>query len=144
MGWEAWGTPDDFYGPDWRDDATDAGWLDPDDLGKAALDVLAERTRQETEEGWTPEHDDGHDEGQLARAAAAYAYGATMQERHRKFVSGIYSIANDRMLLDIWPHDWSRKWWKPADRRRDLVKAAALIVAEIERIDRAEKAEGAG
>jgi hypothetical protein len=37
--------------------------------------------------------------------------------------------------LQIWP--WDRKWWKPTDRRRDLVKAAALILAEIERLDRA-------
>jgi hypothetical protein len=27
-------------------------------------------------------------------------------------------------------------WWKPKDRRRDLVRAAALIIAEIERLDR--------
>jgi hypothetical protein len=34
-----------------------------------------------------------------------------------------------------WP--WDLKWWKPTTPRRDLVKAAALIVAEIERLDRA-------
>ena len=28
-------------------------------------------------------------------------------------------------------------WWKPTDCRRDLVKAGALILAEIERLDRA-------
>lgn len=32
--------------------------------------------------------------------------------------------------------DTSRDWWKPKDRRRNLVKAGALIVAEIERLDR--------
>jgi hypothetical protein len=35
----------------------------------------------------------------------------------------------------LWP--WSVQWWKPKDRRRDLVRAGALIVAEIERLDRA-------
>lgn len=35
-----------------------------------------------------------------------------------------------------WP--WSREWWKPKNPRRDLVKAGALIVAEIERLDRLE------
>jgi len=34
-----------------------------------------------------------------------------------------------------WP--WAEKWWKPKNERRDLVKAAALILAEIERLDRA-------
>ena len=34
-----------------------------------------------------------------------------------------------------WP--WHRQWWKPKNARRDLVRAAALIVAEIERLDRA-------
>jgi len=33
-----------------------------------------------------------------------------------------------------WP--WDPKWWKPKDRRRDLVRAAALIIAEIDRHDR--------
>ncbi|MEB3421767.1 hypothetical protein VK682_24660 [Salipiger manganoxidans] len=37
--------------------------------------------------------------------------------------------------LQLWP--WDRKWWKPTTPRRDLVKAGALIVAEIERLDRA-------
>jgi hypothetical protein len=35
----------------------------------------------------------------------------------------------------MWP--WARQWWKPTGARRDLVKAAALLLAEIERIDRA-------
>ena len=39
---------------------------------------------------------------------------------------------------------WEDAWWKPTTPRRDLVKAAALILAEIERLDRmaAEKQEG--
>lgn len=82
-------------------------------LTQAAVDVLAERRRQIEVEGWTPEHDDGHRHSELADAAACYA-------------------TNDRTL---WP--WSAEWWKPTTRRRDLVRAAALILAEIERLDRA-------
>jgi hypothetical protein len=37
-----------------------------------------------------------------------------------------------------WPSSWSRTWWKPSGGRRDLVKACALMVAEIERRDRAQ------
>lgn len=40
---------------------------------RAWLDVQAERRRQVEAEGWTPEHDDEHSHGQIARAAACYA-----------------------------------------------------------------------
>ncbi len=91
---------------------------------QAWADVLAERTRQIEAEGWTPEHDDKHDECQLAAAAACYAVCG--EERHlKKFV---YDGAR------LWP--WSIGWWKPSNYRRNLVKAAALLLAEIERLDR--------
>ena len=50
---------------------------------QAASDVLAERARQIAAEGWTPEHDDEHDGGELARAGAAYALMAD-REIHLK------------------------------------------------------------
>lgn len=78
------------------------------------------------EEGWTPEHDDGHANGEIAQAAASYAYEAGLPEPAR-LPSG-YAPAT-------WP--WHASWWKPKDRRRDLIRAGALIVAEIERLDRA-------
>jgi len=40
-----------------------------------------------------------------------------------------------RHVCFVWT--WERAWWKPTTRRRDLVKAGALILAEIERLDRA-------
>lgn len=89
-------------------------------LTKAATDVLAERQRQIEVEGWTPDHDDQHDDGQLALAAACYAYQADAPMKGEAPFG--------------WP--WDRIWWKPGDRRRMLVKAAALILAEIERLDR--------
>ncbi|WP_238340045.1 hypothetical protein [Citrobacter sp. NCU1] len=89
-------------------------------LTAAATDVLAERQRQINAEGWTPEHDDEHVEGQMADAAACYALLASEQG---------FSIPVH------WP--WSDNWWKQSGQRKDLVKAGALILAEIERIDRA-------
>ncbi|EAT1308199.1 hypothetical protein EX399_10480 [Salmonella enterica] len=86
----------------------------------AANDVLAERQRQIHTEGWKPEHDDEHVEGQLADAAACYALFATDQRRP---------------VPAHWP--WSDDWWKQRGQRRDLVRAGALIIAEIERLDRA-------
>lgn len=94
----------------------------------AARDVLAERRRQVEAEGWTPEHDDEHDGGEMGEAAAVYALHAA------GWPAGSYA--------EFWPAPWSRAWFKPTQPRRDLVKAAALILAEIERIDRAPAARG--
>ncbi|MGY6129144.1 hypothetical protein ACW9YV_27930 (plasmid) [Paraburkholderia strydomiana] len=86
----------------------------------AARDVLAERQRQVTAERWTPAHDDKHSGGDLAQAAGCYAFHAC----------GVYA----GMYPVLWP--WQQSWWKPTTPRRDLLKAGALILAEIERIDR--------
>ncbi|MEJ3609981.1 hypothetical protein R5031_32440 (plasmid) [Pseudomonas aeruginosa] len=95
-------------------------------MPQAWLDVQAERRRQITAEGWTPEHDDEHSHGQIARAAACYALAGS-------------SAPNDgtaALLVSLaWP--WDEQWWKPTTVRRDMVKACALALAEIERLDRA-------
>lgn len=92
-------------------------------------EVAVERHRQQMMEGWTPPHDDAHKGGQMAGAAACYAM-------HGLSIGNVdLQSAVRRAVRDLWP--WSEHWWKPTDRRRDLVKAAALIVAEIERLDRA-------
>lgn len=82
-----------------------------------AKEVLRERKRQITAEGFGRLHDNRHVHHELAGAAACYALGSKLN----------------------WPATWDDRWWKPSpDRRRNLVKAAALLVAEIERIDRME------
>ncbi len=93
---------------------------------QAWLDVQAERRRQVEAEGWTPEHDDEHSHGELADAAACYALWA----------GGI----NPGNWREFWP--WAPEWLKHSEPRRMLVKAAALILAEIERLDRAAASQG--
>lgn len=100
-----------------------------DVLSQAAQDVLSERQRQVTAEGWTPEHDDEHNNQELAAAAACYALCAYRPEE--AWVRGPARCVPPK----YWP--WVSRWWKPQGPRRDLVKAGALIIAEIERIDRA-------
>ncbi len=95
-------------------------------MSKAIKDIEDERARQISAEGWTPAHDDTHDKFEMSRAAACYAMIAAYPN-----VAGAF-FAN--LILNIWP--WDKKWWKPVNSRRDLVKAGALIVAEIERLDR--------
>lgn len=90
---------------------------------RALLAIKAERRRQIDVEGWAPEHDDAHCGGSLAAAAGCYA-----------LFSDAYP--NEGQPPKDWP--WEPRWWKPSDCRRDLVKAGALIVAEIERLDRAQ------
>jgi hypothetical protein len=102
----------------------------------AAHDVLVERRRQIEVEGWTPEHDDEHDTGALALAAAAYALDAG--DKSHPCSQG----ARGGEVPPFWPwmHRSGRhreaRWWKPSTPRRNLVKAGALILAEIERLDR--------
>lgn len=103
-------------------------------------DVITERLRQVEAEGWSFEHDDKHDAGCMALAAAAYAANAALGQR-----GGVVSAATSRvwdLVVGLWPWDWT--WWKPKDPRRDLVRAGALILAEIERLDRADRARSIG
>ena len=95
-------------------------------------EIAAERRRQIEAEGWTTEHDDEHISGDIARAAASYAAMAGLR-------CATEDGADVDTSLHICPSDWpwARAWWKPKTVRRDLIRAAALIVAEIERLDRA-------
>lgn len=113
------------------DDCTDAAVLIREQAARiaaleaeqtaAARDVLAERARQVSAEGWTPEHDDQHAHDELVNAAACYALTYPGQS-----------------VPCGWP--WADEWWKPSTPRRNLIKACALLLAEIERRDRADAA----
>ena len=88
----------------------------------AAVDVLKERVRQVEGEGYGVESDDGYTDYQLPRAAICYAIKAAGLPSHRATL--------------YWP--FPAPAFKPTERRANLVKAAALLLAEIERLDRAE------
>ena len=48
MSYEVWGDGDDQSAdPDWQDQATEAGWLNPEMEAKAIMDVFRERHRQQ-------------------------------------------------------------------------------------------------
>lgn len=78
--------------------------------------IARERKRHVEREGWDADHDDGHTCDELARAAVCYAMPAPMRR------------------MSYWP--WDEEYWKPTpkDRVRELVKAGALIAAEIDRL----------
>ena len=88
--------------------------------------IEEERARQIEEEGWIAEHDDQHNHGELALAAMAYIEAdETDVDRSERLHSPAFAF---------WP--WNSHWWKPKDRIRNLVRAGALIAAEIDRLNR--------
>jgi len=97
--------------------------------GEGTRRIAAERIRQKTIEGWTPEHDAQHKEGELSVAAACYAIHHVGEHPHEYYVA--MQGAKD---MDAWP--WAEGWDKrdKHDRIRRLEIAGALIAAEIDRL----------
>jgi len=91
--------------------------------------IAGERTRQllRHDEG----HDDSHDEGELAVAAAAYA----LQSLEEDALSEAQAVTATLVKLSPCQHG------TPGAQLRNLVKAGALIVAEIERLQRLAQAD---
>lgn len=101
--------------------------------------IALERERQVEEEGITAEHDSAeHFDGSLAQAARCYAQAA------------VATYFPDRVTFNGYrpgegtPYDWP--WlsddWKPSgDAVRDLVRAGALIAAEIDRLNSRESTD---
>jgi hypothetical protein len=95
--------------------------------------IAAERARQVSVKGWTAQHDDDHDAGQITAAASAYSLLACEQvyiEQYRSFAE------QAQYHMDkCWP--WDEERWKPSPNPiRNLVKAGALLAAEIDRLQR--------
>jgi hypothetical protein len=106
-----------------REEAKDAWragarWHTPKITGATLID--AERRRQPAEEGYTSEHDQSHDTGELAWAAWCYLDQAA---------TGMHG---DDGPPRMWP--WEPEAWKPEKSpMRLLIVAGALIAAEIDR-----------
>jgi hypothetical protein len=71
------------------------------------------------DKGFTLLHDLTHPDGIISCASATYALHGTPYQR-------------DKGLM-LWP--WAENDFKPRHRRDNLIRAAALIVAEIVRLD---------
>lgn len=102
-------------------------------MAGAVQRIVAERVRQVEAEGFDAASDDAYGNSELVCAAACYLLAAAEPAR--------YALCPP---TGMWP--WPREWWKPAGREvsdRDLEKAGALVLAELERRARA-KAKEAG
>lgn len=113
--------------------------------------ILSERGRQIEKEGYTAEHDDAHNEGELALAACAYAaplrlYVGTPSSTGFTFEDPFpwHSCDDKRYDCGETPEDGTDlpdPESYSGDERIDLLtKAGALIAAEIDRLIRAAKA----
>ena len=92
-------------------------------IDKALDDV--KRKRQVVVHRWTRLHDDEHIHGEIARAAIPYIQSAYCDA---------LGLTDDELLV-FWPWDTKPNLEQPL--RELLVNAAALLIAEIERLDRA-------
>ena len=88
--------------------------------------IAAERDRQIRDEGYSPEGDDQYAKGELVQAGICYAQHAKSERAYRGAIA--YRKASPS---PEWP--WPASSWKPKNPRRDLVRAAALFAAEIDR-----------
>lgn len=97
--------------------------------------IAEERARQIAEEGYYAAHDDAHDRGEMLSAAMCYASVPLLRLTYKP------DAAEDEItevMATKWP--WEEEWWKPdPDAVRNLVKAGALIAAEIDRLQRLQK-----
>jgi hypothetical protein len=93
--------------------------------------IRQERDRQIKVEGWTREHDDEHDNGEMLRAAVIYLHWGT--DRQQPVIDDETDPRDG--TPEGWP--WDMKWWKPKDRVRNLERAGALCLAEKDRLARA-------
>lgn len=84
--------------------------------------IAIERARQKSVEGYDQVHDIMHPTDEFCRAAIAYA------------VYDIAVIPYTDAHKGWWPEKWDSNMFKPKDRKRNLVRAGALIAAAIDRL----------
>lgn len=100
-----------------------------DDLGiDIPAAMLAERQRQLVVEGWSTEHDTQHDAGGLLTVAMFYYRHGAGLSLPLQLEPGTVG----RAMPVGWP--WAPQWWKPKTPSRDLERAGALCLAEIDRL----------
>lgn len=90
-------------------------------------EVLLERQRQIITHRYDQEHDDAHDWGELAVAAVVYVDASLTNSKGKCYLSA-------KQLQKRWP--WDSRFKAASSRRSNLLKAVAMLVAEIERLDR--------
>lgn len=106
--------------------------------------IRTERERQINQEGCSAEHDDSHTAEELAEAAMCYACVGVSTARGgsaKEWPVRMFDGFSDSLLE--WP--WNEEDWRPSDDPiLNLLKAGALIAAEIDRLQRKKAMETGG
>jgi hypothetical protein len=101
-----------------------------------AIEAMAERQRQQDVEGFTIENDvAAYPKGDLIAAAVCFAIYALFGSW--RGIGKPHRAKAAELVDEMWP--WDRTWFKPESRRRSLVKATALLIAEGDRQDLVER-----
>lgn len=96
------------------------------DIFEGTDPIAAERYRQIVDKRYTAADDDRYTGGQLMRAAMCYLWWEHPEKSPPLGSNGI-PVG--------WP--WLLLYWKPKDRVRNIIRAGALMMAEIDRLRRA-------
>lgn len=103
---------------------------------KTAIQLIEEERIRQQQKGFTLNHDDQHAMGELVEAAQCYACVGSAQVRgssREEWPVEMFDGFHDSLLE--WPFEEDA--YRPSSHAlRNLVKAGALIVAEIERMHR--------
>ena len=99
--------------------------------------ITKERRLQITEKKYDDKHDDYHDKGELLQAAKCYIEyvclnSKIMDNTNDSYVNNL-KIYRSGKRPENWPPQFDKDSWNPDSPIRDLVKAAALIAAEVDR-----------
>ena len=107
--------------------------------GPAIVRVLRERLEQIERHGHDAAHDDVHDAGEIGHAAFAYLAAGLSADMRGALGPLADSAAALAATADaVWP--WEPELFRPHDYETCLTKAAAMILAELDRVARAKEA----
>jgi hypothetical protein len=104
--------------------------------------IAAERQRQVSLEGYSQEHDDQHDHGELAMAAIAYASPIAIDGDEENWTLAVIDqegVTEPVYPFGNYPHKLqaiNRGQLSKEYRIQQLIIAGALLVAEVERLER--------
>lgn len=94
---------------------------------------IAARRQKQITKGYDAAHDDQHTNGEIALGAAAYCQSAAKPKLYRKSCGAAFTFPM------CWP--WKPAEFSPKNSKDDLIDAAAMIVAEYERLERLERGQ---
>jgi hypothetical protein len=102
---------------------------------RTGIELIAAERKRQVKKGWTAKHDSGHTDGELSMAASVYAEIASHRTHPRRPLPLLDAV---KEASDRWP--WNGDELKAEfDPIENLVKAGAMIAAEIDRLQRAKR-----